>query len=167
MSAPIDTREHLYALLKDFDTAMLITFGSDNVIHARPMAVAELLSDGTAWFVTAINSPKADQIQEDSAVTLTFQSSKQFVSLHGTATVVQDQALIDRLWKEMWKVQFPQGKTDPNIAMIQFTAKEGEYWDSAGMEGLKYAFGAAKAYVTGKAMPDNDKALHAKVAMNS
>ncbi len=86
MADPIDTREHLHELLKEFDTAMMITCGSDNVIHARPMAVAELMSDGTAWFVADIHSPKVAQIQADPTVTLTFQSSRQFASVHGTAT---------------------------------------------------------------------------------
>lgn len=165
MDTPVDTNEHLYDLLKDFDTAMLVTCGADDTMHARPMAVAELTADGMAYFVTGIHSNKALQIQADSAVTLTFQSSKQYVSVDGTATVISDQALVDRLWKEMWKVWFPQGKTDPNISMIKFTARQGEYWDNAGTEGLKFIYGAAKAYIKGET-PQPDATQHAKVEMH-
>lgn len=52
-------REHLYDLLKDFDTAMLVTKSADGHMHARPMAVAELRADADAYFVTGIDSPKA------------------------------------------------------------------------------------------------------------
>lgn len=166
MNTPVDTRKHLYDLLKDFDTAMLVTCGTDEMMHARPMAVAELSEDGTAYFMTGANSPKVAQLKADSAVTLSFQSGTQFASVCGTASIVRDQAVIDRLWKETWKVWFPQGKSDPSITLIRFTAQEGEYWDNAGIQGLKYMFGAVKAYAKGET-PHPDEAQHAKVEMKS
>jgi general stress protein 26 len=126
--------------------------------------VAELTAGGDALFVTNVNSPKAAQIKVDPAVTLSFQSSRQFASVSGTATVVHDQALVDRLWKESWKIWFPQGKTDPEIVMIKFDATEGEYWDSAGVKGLKFVFDSVKAYVTGKTPPP-DEAQNSKVKL--
>lgn len=159
-----EAKENLYDLLKEFDTAMFITCGAEHTMHARPMAVAELTADGNAYFVSGINSPKVAEIKEESHVTLTFQSSMQFATMRGTASVVRDQALVDRLWKEPWKVWFPQGKTDPNITMIKFTAHHGEYWDNAGLQGLKFVFAAAVAYVKGES-PDAGEAQHAKVDM--
>lgn len=164
MSSPVNTAEHLYELLKEFDTAMLVTCSSDGRMHARPMGVAELTADGNAYFVTQIDSPKAAQIRADPAVTLSFQSARQFASVCGTATVVQDPALVDRLWSEAWKVWFPQGKSDPAIALIKFDAQEGEYWDSAGVEGLKFVFDSVKAYITGQT-PTQDPAQNAKVQL--
>jgi general stress protein 26 len=164
MDKTVDTREHLYDLLKDFDTAMLITCASDRTMRARPMGVAELNTDGSAYFVTSIDSPKVAQIEAESAVTLSFQSARQFASVCGRASMVRDPALVERLWSETWKVWFPQGKTDPKISMIRFTAHEAEYWDSAGVEGLKFVFDSVKAYVTGQAPPE-DETQHAKVQL--
>lgn len=164
MSSPINTQEHLHDLLKDFDTAMLTTCGDDGKMHVRPMGVAELSANGDAYFVTKVNSPKAAQIRADASVTLSFQSARQFAAVSGTATVVQDRALIDRLWSEPWKVWFPEGKTDPEIALIKFHAHEAEYWDSAGVEGLKFVFESVKAYVTGNT-PPADAAQNAKVQL--
>ena len=157
-------REHLYDLLKDFDTAMLVTRSDDGHMHGRPMAVAELRPDADAYFVTSIDSPKIAEVAASPSVTLTFQSSSQFASLSGRAGVVQDRALIDRLWKEAWKVWFPKGKTDPTITLLKFSAEDGEYWDNAGAQGLKYAFEAAKAYVKGE-QPKSDQKQHAKVEL--
>ena len=157
-------REHLYDLLKDFDTAMLVTRSDDGHMNARPMAVAELRPDADAYFVTSIDSPKVAEVAASPSVTLTFQSSSQFASLSGRASVVQDRALIDRLWKEAWKVWFPKGKTDPTISLLKFSAEDGEYWDNAGAQGLKYAFEAAKAYVKGE-QPKSDQKQHAKVEL--
>lgn len=158
----MERREHLYDLLKDFDTAMLVTKSADGHMHARPMAVAELQADADAYFVTGIDSPKASEIGKDPIVTLTFQSSNQYASVSGRAEIVRDQALIDRLYKEDWKIWFPKGKTDPSISLIKFTAQDAEYWDNAGAQGLKFVYEAAKAYVKGQT-PKEDQKQHAKV----
>ena len=68
--------EHLYDLLKDFDTAMLVTRAADGHLHARPMAVAELRADADAYFVTNIDSPKVAEVYADADVLLTFQSAE-------------------------------------------------------------------------------------------
>ena len=164
MSSPIDTREHLHGLLKTFDTAMVVSLAADGSMHARPMAIAELLADGDAYFVTSIDSPKVAEIRANSAVTLSFQSPRQFVCIAGHATVVRDQALVDRLWQEMWKLWFPDGQSDPSIAMIKFEAQHGEYWDNAGVQGLKFLYRAAKAYAKGE-QPESDPQQHAKVQL--
>ena len=75
---------------------------------------------------------------------------------------MRDQALIDRLYKEDRKIWFPKGKTDPSISMLKFNAQDGEYWDNAGAQGLKFLFRAAKAYVQGE-QPVEDQKQHAKV----
>ncbi|MDQ3187360.1 MAG: pyridoxamine 5'-phosphate oxidase family protein [Pseudomonadota bacterium] len=162
MSTTPSNRQHLYDLLKDFDTAMLVTRSPDGHMHSRPMAVAELRADADAFFVTSIDSPKVTEINAHPVVTLTFQSSNQYASLSGRATVVRDQALVDRLWKEAWKIWFPKGKTDPTIAMLKFSAQDGEYWDNAGAQGLKFAFEATKAYIKGET-PKEDAKQHAKL----
>ncbi len=162
MDKQTERREHLYDLLKDFETAMLITCSADGQMHARPMAVAEMYADADAYFVAGIDSPKVNEIEANPNVSLTFQSPKQFASVSGHATVVRDQALVDRLWSEAWKVWFPKGKTDPGISLIKFNAQAGEYWNNAGAQGLKYVFQAAKAYVKGETPQPDDK-QHGKV----
>jgi general stress protein 26 len=145
MSKATDTKEHLYELLQDFDTTMLVTVDNDGGLHARPMAVASLEADGDTYLVTSIESPKVAEITEYPHVTLTFQSSDQYAALRGRATVLRDRKLIEKLWKEAWKVWFTKGKDDPAIALLRFDAESGEYWDNSGMQGLKYAYSAAKS----------------------
>jgi hypothetical protein len=69
------------------------------------------------------------------------------------------------MWKEVWKVWFPAGKSDPNIALLKFTAHEGEYWDNAGLQGLQYVYKAATAYLTVEALKSAGNAQHAKVRL--
>jgi general stress protein 26 len=158
-----DSRNHLHDVVKDFDVAMLVTHTA-SAIHARPMAIARLDDDIFVYLVTDINSFKVDEIGANPQAVLTFQSTRKFASLCGELTVLRDQQLIEKMWKETWKVWFPKGKSDPDIALLKFATREGEYWDNAGMKGLKFVFDAAKAYMAGET-PKTDEALHAKVRL--
>ena len=143
-----DVKTHLYDLAHDFGVAMLVTH-TPTAIRARPMAIASLDNDLGAYLVTSINSIKIAEISDNPHAVLTFQSSSKFASVRGQVTVLQDRQLIEKLWSEAWKVWFPAGKSDPDIALLRFTAYDGEYWDNAGMQGIKYVYDAAKAYFEG------------------
>jgi general stress protein 26 len=162
MTSFVDKRDRLHEMLKDFDTAMLMTRTADGRVHVRPMAVAKLDDEGDVVFVSNKQSPKVSEINDDPSVVVTFQSAAQFASIAGQALVMHDQAMIDELWSEAWKVWFPGGKDDQNICFIRVRASEGEYWDNAGAKGMKYAFEAVKAYLKGRT-PDVDSNVHGKV----
>jgi general stress protein 26 len=161
----MNDERHLYDLLQDFDTAMLVTRAADGQAHARPMAVAELRPGADAYFVTSIDSPKVAEIDSDADVLLTFQSSKQYAAVYGRISVSRDRQLIDRLWKDSWKLWFPRGKSDPTIALLRFDADRGEFWDNAGARGLQFLFEAAKAYVSGE-QPKTDPEQHQRVRLS-
>jgi len=152
---------NLYDVVKDFDETMLVTH-STRGIHARPMAIARLDASMMAYLLT--DSIKVEEIRANPQALLTFQSARKFATVSGELTVDDDRALIETLWKEIWKVWFPIGKSDPNIALLKFTPSEGEFWDNAGIQGLKYVYAAAKAYVAGE-RPKPDAKQHSKVNM--
>jgi len=139
--------EHLYDLLEGFETAMLVTRGPDGRMHARPMAVAEMHADADAYFVTSLDTPKVAEIYADADVLLTFQSAHQYAAIYGRVNIVRERALIDRLWKDSWKIWFPRGPSDPAIALLRFDADRGELWNDLGLLGVQYAFEATKAYL--------------------
>lgn len=160
-------QKHLYDLLKDFSTAMLVSNDQAGRMHARPMAIADLKPDADAYFATSIQSPKVAEIQNFPEVLISFQSASQFASVRGTATIVKDRVIIDQLWSEAWRAWFPGGKDDPNLVLIKVDAKEGEFWDNSGLHGLSYAFEGLKAVVTGT-KPDADKTgAHGKIRLVS
>lgn len=162
--ADTDTHEHLYDLVKDFGTAMLVTKGASGKLHARPMSVAELRADADAYFATSLDSPKIDEIEADPEAMITFQSGSQFASISGTARVVRDRALIDRLWSEAWRAWFPGGKDDPALCLLKIEAREGEYWDNSGLKGVRYLFDGVKAIFQGE-KHDVHAGQHAKVRL--
>jgi general stress protein 26 len=153
---------NLYQVVKHFDKAMLVTYGSSG-IHARPMAIARLDETMATYLLTDLNSIKIQEISTNSHAVITFQDAAKFATLSGDL-VVDDQVSIETLWKEIWKVWFPLGKSDPNIVLLKFTPKAGDFWDNAGIQGIKYVYAAAKAYVAGE-RPSPNAERHSKVNM--
>jgi general stress protein 26 len=164
MSASHTTQEHLYELLKNFDTAMLVTAPSAGDLGARPMAVAELQPDADVYFASSLDSPKIAEIKAQPHVMVTFQSSSQYAVIKGNATVVRDKETIDRLWSEAWRVWFPGGKEDPALCLLRVDATEAEYWDNKGLQGLKFVVNSLRALVE-KEHPKSDEKQNAKVVL--
>jgi general stress protein 26 len=155
--------EHVLELLHGFDTAMLVTRTVGDALHARPMAVAEVENGGAVWFVTDITSPKVTDVGTDPDVLLAFQDSRRYLTVSGKASVVRSPEKIRELWKENFKLWF-EGPDDPRLALLKVTPNEAEYWDTTGIRGLKFAFRAAKAYLTGEtAKKEDDPDVHGRV----
>jgi general stress protein 26 len=157
-------REKLHELLESFSTVMLITHalpgdgqnaapgtaGRDVEVTSRPMQVARLDENCDLWFLTDKDTAKVYEIREEPVVHVVAQDERdRFISLRGTARVLQDQATIHELWSEPYKTWFPDGPETPGIRAIHFAAHEGEYWDNKGVNKIKYIFEAARAYVSG------------------
>lgn len=160
----MDKQEKLIDLIQDFDNAMLVTKTDDGSLDARPMAVADATDDGELWFVTDRNSGKIADLMLDRDVAVTMQSSRKFVTLSGECRVVDDRAKIESLWKEVWKVWFPDGKSDPSIVLLKIEPARGEYWDNSGVAGLKYLIKAGKAYLQGE-RANVDESVNASVTL--
>ena len=114
-----DGKNHLHDVVNDFDVAMLVTHTA-NAIHARPMAIARMDDGIGAYLVTDINSLKIDEISVNPHAVLTFQSARKFASVRGELTVLRDRKLIEKMWKEAWKVWLPwvvKAKYWPNPGM--------------------------------------------------
>lgn len=156
--------EKLFKLVQNFDNAMLVTNSPSGAIEARPMAVAEATECGELWFVSNRHSGKVTDVKSDHEVAVTMQSAHQFITLSGKCELVDDRKKIEELWKEMWKVWFPKGKTDPEITLLKFVPSHGEYWDNSGTSGVRYMIKAGMAYLHGE-QPDVDPKINASVSL--
>jgi general stress protein 26 len=156
-------QQHLYELIKDLDTAMVVTHRGGEM-HARPMAVAQMRPDAETYFATSLDSPKVAEIEADPRVAVLFQGGSRFAVVQGTATIVTDRALIETLWSETWRLWFPGGKDDPSLCLVRVDVHSGEYWDRSGLEGLKFLFEGLKAVLQGRTPEIAEPAQHARVA---
>jgi general stress protein 26 len=159
-------REQLAKLIAHFDTAMLVTKMSDGRLRSRPLAVAAHEGTAELLFSTAIDSPKVGELEHDPHVNVVMQEKRRFVSITGRARISRDRALIQRLWSESWKVWFPGGKDDRSLALVVVEPEEASFWDASGIEGVKFVFEAAKAYLTHQRPPsdsDDKRTAHLKL----
>lgn len=141
-------------ILDHFSNAMLVTQTTEGAIHARPMFIAKSEDSGEMWFVTALESEKVEEILSESHAAVTMQSPTRYLCVSGRATVIRDPERVEALWKPVMYAWFE--KDDPNVALIRFVPEEAEYWDEAGMRGIRYAFQAIKAAVTGEKLEPSD-----------
>ncbi|MBC6904813.1 general stress protein [Saccharophagus sp. K07] len=103
-----------------------------NSSGARPMTVADVDDQGSLWFISAIDTHKDQEVQQDSDVSLYFQAPDQadFLELRGRAFVSQDKARIQQLWEPRMNAWFDGGKDDPRVSVIKVVPDEGYYWDT-------------------------------------
>lgn len=157
--------ENFQNLLRDFKVAMLVTRTDRGEMRGRPMALADVGSDGNIVLVTGRNTAKVDEIAQDPHVNVTMQSSMKFISISGTASINDDRAKIHQLWQESCRIWFPGGKDDPEIVLLQIDGSVGEYWDYSGTVGINYLIEAGRAYFSGQQFDSSDRRLHDKVSL--
>lgn len=161
-----DDLSKLQGLLSDFSTAMLVTHQGTSGLHARPMAIAELEDSCVIWFITAKESGKVHEIEDDTNVSVICQKDHStYLSVYGSATLEQDRTHIERVWKEPFKVWFPSGKDDPNIALIRVDPHHAEYWDNSGFHKIQYLLKAAGACLTGTQPKIEEGQEHGRVQL--
>jgi general stress protein 26 len=161
-----NAEHHFFEMLREFETAIVITRTRAGGLHGRPMAVAEVAQDGTLWFITNVDSTKVLETRDDSRAMISLQSARQFVTINGHFELVADRTKVDELWKEPYRVWF-DGKGDPELVLLRFTPFDAEYWDNSGVHGIKHAFEAAQAYLKGQKVDPSeyDPDAHARVAL--
>jgi general stress protein 26 len=143
------------SMVKDIRVAMMTTVDEQGNLVSRPMAAMQMDEEGTLWFFTKRSSPKVDQIeQNESRVNLSFADvgDADYVSISGTATEVDDQAKIDKLWDPQVKAWFPNGKEDPELTLLKVHTQMAEYWNSSSSKMVRF-FEQAKAALT-NTVPD-------------
>lgn len=159
------TREESISKLKELiegiDFAMLTTI-SDGRFHSRPMSTQEFESDGSLWFFTGNQSYKVENIQKDNRVNVAYSKpeNNSYVSVSGTAELVNDRAKIEELWSPILKAWFPKGLDDPTLALLKISVEQAEYWDSPSSALVQIA-GFVKAIATGEQMEGGE---HGKVS---
>ncbi|MGA6536975.1 pyridoxamine 5'-phosphate oxidase family protein [Stenotrophomonas sp. NPDC101269] len=145
----------LAEMIRGIDIAMFTTVGVDGRLYSRPLGTQEVEFDGDLWFATAADSPKVAEIALNPRVNVAYASTSgnTYVSVAGTARVIDDRAKAEELWSPAMKLFFPGGPDDPNLRLIHVSAESAEYWDGPG--GL---LGSALSFVL-SAMNDEPGAL--------
>jgi len=150
-----DDLQKLRDMVKDIDFCMLTTVDENGDLHSRPMSSnGDIDPDGDLWFFTGASSHKVMEVAKLPKVNISFADpqNQRYISISGVAELVRDRKKIEELWKPQFKLWFPEGKDDPNIALLRIKLEKGEYWDSPSST-IGYALSFVSSLVTGK-QPD-------------
>ena len=151
-----ETIKELNLLIKDIDIAMVTTIDR-GVLRSRPMATQETDFDGELWFFTSRQTHKAEEIEKENRVNVSYSdpADKRYVSMSGTAELVDDRAKMEELWAPAYLAWFPKGLEDPNLTLLKVTVEQAEYWDATS-SALVEALGLLKSLVTGERATSGD-----------
>lgn len=146
-------REKLWEMIKDMRFGMFTTRHGNGHLHSRPMTTqnSKLDEDASLWFfMTRDDGPVAD-LTADPVVNIVYADPGEdsYVSVSGTAAVVEDAAKKKQLWSKMTEAWFPGGPTDPNLALVEVKIIHANYWD-VDQSQVVQLFQMAKSVVTGK-----------------
>ena len=90
-------------------------------------------------------------------------SADRYVSISGTAALVEDHAKKQQLWSRLAAAWFPGGATDPDLALVRVKITHASYWHVEQCKLVQLLL-MAKAAVTGK--PPTELGEHAEIRMN-
>ena len=164
-----DHRSHegadkLYDLIDDIRICMMTTVEEDGRLASRPMYGLEADQAGDLWFFTRVESSKTTEISREGHVNLAYShpSKQHYISLSGRAEIVRDKGHIQDKWSEPLRTWFPEGKDDPQLALIRVHPERGEFWDSPSSTVI-HLYGYVKAAITGS--PPNELSDNQKVEL--
>lgn len=146
----------LKSLAEDIRFCMYTTY-EDGKIVSRPMTTLDIDNEGNVWFFTSRRTELVRDARRGDPVTLIYSDPKNntYLSVSGTASIVESERRKDELWNLMTKAWFPGGKDDPDLAVLRVTTQEAAYWDSTSSKMVVF-FSILKAVITGSTPDGGD-----------
>ena len=147
----VDTSK-LWGMIKDIRFGMFTARHGEGHLHSRPMTTLNGDHDHGAvlWFFMSRASDPVTDIVASPEVNVAYADPvrESYVSVSGTARVVEDIARKKARWSPMAQAWFPGGPADPDLALVAVLVTHAEYWDVKSNKAVKL-YEMAKAVVTG------------------
>lgn len=104
----------------------LITTDAKGSVHARTMDAFAPEENMIVWLATNPRSGKVGEIRRNPQVTLYYfdRENQAYVTIHGTARLVNDRDEKARHWKEEWSAFYPDRNTDYLLIKVTPTRLE-------------------------------------------
>ena len=144
MASERELEEKLWSAIKSDRTMMLGVQGMEDG-EARPMTAQLDGERGPIWFFTARDNSLVTTLIRSRRAYATFASKGHdlFATVHGTLSIDNDPAMIDKLWNRFVAAWYEGGKTDPKLALLRFDPEHAEVWLDASsiVAGIKMLLG--------------------------
>ena len=144
MATPQELEADFWSALKSDRTMMLGLDGVEDG-HARPMTAQFEDDRSPIYFFGGKDNALFANIGSGRRAIATFASKGHdlFAAVHGTLSVDNDRATVDRLWNSFVAAWYEGGKDDPNLVLFRLDAEKAEIWKNASnlIAGIKMLFG--------------------------
>ena len=122
MTDPKDLENKLWKSLTSDRTVMLGIDGAEDG-HSRPMTAIVENDTGPLWFFTGKPNAMVENLQKGHRAIGAFSSKGHdlFASIHGTISISNDRAIIDRLWNPFIAAMVPKARMIPTGAALLWT----------------------------------------------
>ncbi|SOC58395.1 pyridoxamine 5'-phosphate oxidase family protein [Ornithinimicrobium cerasi] len=146
----------VHELISGMDIAMLTTVDADSPegrLTSRPLSTQLAEEDGDVLFLVRASSAVAADVRADPRVNVAYSSMKAWVSLAGTATLVEDRALVKQLWSKGADMFMDGGPENPDNVVLKISGDTAHYWGGDSLIGT--AVSTVKA-ITGRKGGDDE-----------
>ncbi len=134
MTTTHPSRQTLWNDIKGCKFAMFTTRNANGHLHSRPMTMQNksLDADEGLWFFMSKASDPVAELAAEPSVNIAYSPSgdARWISVTGTALVVDDDAKATALWSESASAWFAGGPTDPDLAMVQVRIVHVSEWEA-------------------------------------
>lgn len=136
---------NLRQLVADHRIAMISTTAPSAELHSRPVRTQEIDDAGTFWFIVSVGADWVAGLSADESVNLSYTDSddKTWVSVAGSARLLEDSARVDR-YRQAGE-QSGHRIEDADVRLLQVQPTTVEYWDAPSGKLQALAMKAARA----------------------
>lgn len=127
-------QDRAWELIEEIGLCMLVSHDDGGeALRARPMSAHPRRDEDAIYFLTDLRAHKDDEIEINENVCLCFtgSGSHSYVSVSGTANLLDDRARVAELWSPAARA-FWESKDDPSIRILKVRPTLAEFWDSPG-----------------------------------
>jgi general stress protein 26 len=139
-------------MVSDTRFGMFTARAASGHLHSRPMTTLNGKDDrgNVLWFFMSKSSKPVLEIGSNPEVNVAYgkPESDSYVSVSGTASIVEDMAKKKAFWSPMVQAWFGSDATNPDVALVSVAIEHAEYWNVRENKATQL-FEMAKAAMTG------------------
>jgi general stress protein 26 len=140
--------ETVRSIMESTRIASLTYVDSVGRLVATPMGTQKFEDPRLTYWITERDSDKVAHLRADPRVNVFYAGGDGYVSLTGSAHLVEDEARLKSLWGFFTDSFMEEGPEHPNSALLEVIAESAQWWDTPG------AVATAVALVKGKVTDD-------------
>ena len=148
---------------KDLKASPFVMLGLDGARdgHTQPMTAQFDDDHGPIWFFTTSDNGLTTALAQSERAIASYvgKGHDLFATIHGTLSVDNDPATIDRLWNSHVEAWYEGGRNDPKLALLRLDTEKAQLWLGGS------SIGAAIERLFGKDPKDSYKDNMATVAL--